>query len=300
MATNIQSNQSIFLGYLFAFCATAIWSGNFIIARGLHESIPPVSLAFYRWLVAVVVFLPFAMKYLKEEWRIIKKRFIYFFLTALLGITAFNTLIYIAGHKTTATNLSLIAITFPIFIILFSRVLYNEKLTVKKVFGIILVLVGVIALITNGNIFSLTKISFNIGDVCMLFASIVFAVYSLLLKNKPKEISVIALQASIFIIGLILLFPFFLVEQSSIHHSVLTKTTIPAILYIGIFASLGSFILWTKSVIILGPAKAGMVYYTLPLFSGLLAYFFLAESIDMMYFLCLIFIFSGIVITNRE
>jgi len=298
MSDNIKK-QSFLVGYLFAFGATAIWSGNFIIARGLHESIPPVSLAFYRWLVAVIVFLPLAIKPLIHEWRIIKKHPGYFSITALLGITTFNTLIYIAGHTTTAMNLSLIAITFPVFIIILSRILYKEYVTIKKGIGIALVLIGVVMLITKGSVSVLFNISFNIGDVWMLLASMIFAVYSLFLKNKPEQISVMALQLSIFILGLLFLFPFFLWEQTTIHHSIFTWITIPAILYIGIFASLGAFIFWTKAVMILGPAKAGMVYYTLPLFSGFLAHLFLSESINMIYFYSMLLIFIGIVTTNR-
>ncbi|MBT6341710.1 MAG: EamA family transporter [Desulfobacula sp.] len=90
--------QSIFAGYLFAIGATAIWSGNLILARGLNDSIPPISLAFYRWVVAVIFFAPFAIKTFMQEWPIIKKHIVYFSVTSFLGITTFNTLIYFAGH----------------------------------------------------------------------------------------------------------------------------------------------------------------------------------------------------------
>jgi drug/metabolite transporter (DMT)-like permease len=292
--------QRFLIGYLFAIGATAIWSGNFIVARGLSESIPPVSLAFFRWLVAVIVFIPFAIHNLIQEWQIVKDHLLYLSVTAFLGITTFNTLIYFAGQTTTAMNLSLIAITFPVFIILFSRVLYKEYLTIKKGIGIILVLIGVLILITKGNISSILNISFTIGDVWMLLSSIILAVYSLLLKNKPKGISVKTLQLSTFILGLLFLFPFFLWEQTMVHQSILNQTTIPAILYVGIFASLCAFVLWNKSIIILGPTKAGMVYYTLPLFSGFLAYLFLGESISMIHLYSMLLTFSGIVVANRD
>ncbi|MCP4672167.1 MAG: DMT family transporter [Desulfobacula sp.] len=292
--------QSVLTGYIFALGATALWSGNFIVARGLSDNIPPVTLAFCRWFVAIIVFTPFALKNLMDEWSIIKKNFIYFSITSLLGITTFNTLIYIAGHTTTAMNLSLIAISFPVFIVLFSRILYGELLTIKKAIGIVLVLTGVIFLITKGNVSTLLNINFNIGDVWMLAAAVVFAVYSLFLKNKPPELSIKALQLSTMIIGLFLLFPFFLWEQTIVHDFALDQTTIPGILYVGIFASLFAFILWTNAIIILGPAKAGMVYYTLPLFSGLSGYLFLHESIGILHFYSMVFIFSGILITNHE
>ena len=200
---------SIFAGYVFAIAATAIWSGNFIVARGLNDRIPPVSLAFFRWLVAVIVFMPFAVKNLISEWPVIKNHLTYFCVTSFLGITTFNTLIYFAGHTTTAMNLSLIAITFPIFILLLSRILYNEPVTVKKGIGIVLVLTGVLFLVTKGEIVSVLTISFNIGDIWMLTASIIFAVYSLLLKNKPDGVSIKALQLACFILGVIFCSPFF-------------------------------------------------------------------------------------------
>lgn len=291
---------SILSGYLFAVGATAIWSGNFIIARGLSENIPPVSLAFYRWLVAVIVFAPFAIKTVLREWAIIKKHIYYFSITAFLGITIFNTLIYFAGRTATAMNLSLIAITFPIFILIFSRILFKEKITIQKGVGIVLVLTGVLFLITKGRLSALLSISFNIGDIWMLLASIIFAVYSIFLKNKPQGLSIIGLQFFSFILGLIFLFPFFFWEQAIAGQSFLNQTTIPAILYIGIFASLCAFVLWHKAIVVLGPSKAGMVYYTLPLFSGFLGYFFLTESIRMVHFYSMILIFSGIIVTNHE
>lgn len=292
--------QSTFTGYLFAIGATVIWSGNFIIARGLSDHIPPVSLAFFRWLIAVMIFTPFAIKNLLQEWQIIKKYIVYFSITSFLGITTFNTLIYFAGRTTTAMNLSLIAITFPIFIILLSRIFYKEALTVKKGIGVLLVLTGVIFLITRGKIAVLLNISFNIGDVWMLISSIIFSIYSLLLKNKPEGVSIKAFQLSTFMLGLFFLFPFFLWEQTRVNDLFLNQTTIPAILYVGIFASLCAFVLWNKSIVILGPSKAGMVYYTLPLFSGFLGHLFLNENVSMIHLYSMIIILTGIVTTNHE
>ncbi len=292
--------RSILAGYVFAIGATAIWSGNFILARGLNDHIPPVSLAFCRWVVAVVFFAPFAIKTFVRDWPVIKEHIGYFSITSFLGITTFNTFIYVAGQTTTAMNLSLIAITFPIFILIISRVLFKEIITFKKGAGIILVLIGVLFLITKGQMANLLNITFNLGDVWMLMASIIFAVYSIFLKNKPENVSIMALQFSTFILGLIFLFPFFLWEQRSVHQSFLNETTIPGILYVGVFASLCAFVLWHKAIVTLGPSKAGMVYYILPLFSGFLGYLFLHENISMIHFYSMILIFSGIIVTNHE
>lgn len=297
--TDKSTSPGLITGYLFAAGATAIWSGNFIVARGLSDAIPPVTLAFCRWFVACTVLSLFALPGLKKEWRVIRGHLPYLSITAFLGITTFNTLIYIAGHSTTALNLALIAITFPIFIILFSRILYNEKLTLLKICGIVLVLFGVLLLTTKGKPSALLSISFNRGDLWMLAASVIFAVYSLLVKKKPEEISIMSFQLSTFLLGLVFLFPFFILEYSQTAEPFLNRTTIPSILYVGIFASLCAFILWNKSIVELGPSKAGMVYYTLPLFSGLLGHLFLGESVNMLHFYSTILILAGIVMANR-
>ena len=295
----MQKRQALY-GYLFALSATAIWSGNFIIARGLSDSISPISLAFWRWVVAVIVFLPFAIKPLIVEWDILKENLPYLSITALLGITTFNTLIYFAGHTTTAINLSLISITFPIFIVILSRFFYREEITINKGIGIFLVAAGVILLITKGVPSILLELSFAIGDIWMLMAAFIFAVYSLLLKRRPEKLSIWTLQLSTFILGLIFLLPFFLWDCTTASPADFDTKTIFSILYVGIFASLSAFVLWNKAIVAVGPTKAGMIYYTLPLFSGILAYLFLKEAISMLHFYSALLIVSGILTANYE
>lgn len=286
-------------GYLFALGATAIWSGNFIVARGLSDIVPPVSLAFWRWMVAVIVFLPFAFKPLIAERQQLLQNIRYLAITSFLGVTVFNTLIYIAGHTTGALNLSLIAITFPIFIIILSRMLYKELITAYKLVGIALVTGGVVLLITKGDLSVLYNISFAVGDLWMLSASVIFAIYSILIKQKPKELSILAFQLSTFSLGLLFLLPFFIWESSTVPPVNYDTTTVLSILYIGIFASLTAFILWNKAIVTIGPLKSGLIYYTLPLFSGLLAYVFLDETIGIVHLISALLIVAGILTANR-
>ncbi|HRZ91232.1 MAG TPA: DMT family transporter, partial [Spirochaetia bacterium] len=127
-------------GYLFALAATAFWSGNHFIARALRESIPPVSLAFLRWAAATLAFLPFALPGAVRERRAVLRSLPYLALTALLGVSLFNTLIYYAGRTTTALNLSLISLIFPVIILALSRVFLGERMPLRRLAGIAVVL----------------------------------------------------------------------------------------------------------------------------------------------------------------
>jgi drug/metabolite transporter (DMT)-like permease len=287
-------------GYGLALGATALWSGNFIVARGLNDLIPPVSLAFYRWLTAVLLFAPFAVQGVIREWPLVRRHLRYMAVTAFIGVTCFNTFIYIAGHTTTAMNLSLIAIIFPVFVVMISRVVFKEVLTVKRAVGILVVMTGVVCLITRGELGRILAIRFVAGDLWMLASALLFAVFSILLKHKPDDIRLYTFQFTLFSMGLVFLLPFFLWEQTRTPGLFLNQETLPSILYVGIFASLCAFLLWNRAILLLGPSRAGMIYYTLPLFSGLLAYLFLGESIGLVHAVSAVMILSGIILANQR
>ena len=296
---NNKINQT-FSGYLFAVTATVIWSGNFIIARDIAETLTPLSLAFCRWLAAVVVILPFSVKKLINEREIIKKHIIYLSITSVLGITIFNTLIYIAGRTTTALNLSLISITFPVFIVIISCFVFKEKITVQRFTGIVFVITGVLILITKGDIKRLLNISFAEGDFWMLIAALTFAVYSILVKRKPEKLSIISLQSITFLIGLLFLLPFFIIDRMINPPILFDAKIFTVILYTGLLASLAAFLLWNRSIMKIGASKAGMIYYTMPLFSGISAYIFLKESISAIHLYSAVLIITGILAANYE
>ena len=295
------SNTLIF-GYLSAIAATLFWSGNFTIARGVTENIPPISLAYWRWMTAIIILTPFALKSLISDWVLIKKHYIYLSITSILGVSLFNTLIYIAGHSTTAINMSLIAITFPIFIIIISRFIFNELIALNKGAGIFLVIGGVILLITKGDLSILKNISFVAGDLWMLLAAISFALYSILLKQKPVGLGTRSFQLSTFAIGLVFLTPFYIWESfnTSFQIQEININIVYSILYLGIFASLFSYILWGKAVEFLGPTKSSMIYYTLPIFSGIFAYLLLGEKIENIHLLSMLLILAGVLTAVLE
>jgi drug/metabolite transporter (DMT)-like permease len=270
-------------GYLCALAATLFWSGNFIIARELNDTVAPVSLAFGRWLVAVLALFPFAIRVLLREWAVVKDNLGYLSVTALTGVTLFNTLLYMGGQTTGALNLALISITSPIFMVIFARIFYGEALTVYKAAGILLVAAGVIALITRGQLSRLLDLTFSIGDVWMLTGAMIFAIYSILILEKPRQLGMWAFQLSTFILGLILLLPLLAWEVAELGPSHFDAGAIYSILYLGVFASLFSFVLWNQSILLIGVSKTGMVYYTLPIFSGVMAWYFLGEEIGLLH-----------------
>ncbi|WP_188050111.1 DMT family transporter [Flavobacterium sp. GP15] len=287
-------------GILFALLATFLWSVNMVIASGVKEHIPPIGLAFWRWTVACVVLTPLALRATITDFKIVKKHIKYLLLTAILGISIFNTLIYFAGKTTSAFNLSLMAISIPLFIIGISRIVFKEKVSNLAIAGIITIITGVLVLISKGSLDALLRINFAFGDLLMLLACFFFACYTLLVRKKPKELEPKVFLYYVFVIGTLILLPFYLWENTYLEKVVIDSKTLLIISYVGIFASLVSFYLWNEAIVLIGTSKTAVIYYLIPIFSGILAYFFLGQSIEFIQIISMAIIVLGLIITNKK
>jgi drug/metabolite transporter (DMT)-like permease len=287
-------------GVLFALTATLLWSVNMVIASGIKGHIPPVGLAFWRWTIACVALAPFALRSTIKNKSVLLKNKRYLIATAILGITIFNTILYFAGKTTSAVNLSLIAISIPIFIIAISRIAFKEKISTAKILGIVTIITGVLVLITKGSIQSLLEINFNIGDLLMLLGCFFFASYTILVRLKPKEISSKVFLFTIFIIGTIILLPFYIWEHLYYNQVTFDSTTIYATTYVGICASLISYYLWNDAIRLIGTNNTALIYYLIPVFSGILAYFFLNQAIVLTQIISMGIIIAGLLLTNKK
>lgn len=287
-------------GVIFALSATLLWSVNMVIASGIKGHIPPIGLAFWRWTIACVALAPFAIKTTLNSLALIKKNLRYLMITAFLGITVFNTLIYFAGKTTSAVNLSLIAISIPLFIVAISRVVFKEKVSRKKLTGMIVIIAGVLVLITKGSLLALLEINFTIGDLLMLAACFFFASYTILVRLKPAELPPKVLLFSVFVLGVFFLFPFYLYEHFYHKKVVWDSTTFLVTSYVGVFASLVSFYLWNEAIRLIGTSKTALIYYLIPVFSGIIAYFFIGQEIILAQIISMGIIISGLLLTNRK
>ncbi len=288
------------LGYLFALLATALWSGNMLVARAFKGAVPPVTLATLRWLLAVAAFAPFALPVLVRERAALRGSLLHVAATGFLGVALFTTLVYVAGRTTAALNLGLISITFPIFIMVFSRFLFGERIPARRVAGLAIVLAGVALLLADGKPAALLALSFAPGDLVMLLASVVFAAYSILVRARPKALSVTSFQFASFAAGLAFLAPAFVIERLSSPPIEADWSIAGAVLYVGLGASLAAFVAWNKAIELVGATKAGLVYYSLPVFSGFTAWAFLGEAVGPAHVGAGILVLAGILLATRD
>lgn len=286
------------MSYILLILTTLFWSGNFVLGRGMHAEIPPLSLSFWRWVIALAILCLFAVKHLYRQRQLIQHHSRFIILQGLLGVTGFNTLIYLAIQTTTAINAVLINSCIPVLIVVCSWVMYREVMTVRQYLGVIVSLFGVVLIIAHGEIDYLLNLSFNPGDLLVFAAAITWALYSSNLRNYPKELHPLAYQSGIVVSGLIILTPFYLFELSTVGGFRVSTASISTILYIALFASVLAFIFWNRAVRTIGANRAGPFIHLMPVFSTILAVIFLDETIQRYHLQGIGLIFIGIAMTT--
>lgn len=291
--------MALWLGPFLATAATLIWSGNFVIARALHESVAPVQTAFWRWIIALLAVAPFALKQVWQQRALIRRHLGFLTLAALLGVTLFNTLIYQAGQTTSATNLALIAATSPIMIVGFGLIGGGERVTRRRAAGLFIALFGVVALVSKASPAVLFGLDFSSGDLWMLLATATFAGYSAMLRRKPAGISGVSLLFTTFVIGTAMLAPVYAVSLTVQGGFAPTTGNVGALLYIGVFSSALAFFTWNKAIDLIGATRAGVIYYLQPVFVAVVSYFALGEPTTPIQLLCMGLIIVGIALAAR-
>lgn len=279
--------------------ATLLWGGNFVIGRAVAGDIPPITLAFLRWIVAFIIFFPIAYSRTKKEWPMLKKHFGAVLILALTGVATFNTLVYIGLHYTTSINASLMNSSTPIIIYILSFIFLKERLTKFQLFGTLLSLAGVLFIISGGSMESLLAFSFNKGDLIVLVAVICWSVYSLLIKKYAGKLPGYSTFLVTIALGALMLLPFTVYELLTTSQAIIWgASTIGAIFYVGIIASIVAFLCWNTGVVALGANKAGIYLNFIPVFATIFAVLFLDEQLLLAQIIGGIAVIAGVFITT--
>jgi drug/metabolite transporter (DMT)-like permease len=287
-------------GYIMAICAALLWSGNFIIAKDSAKSIQPASLCFLRWAIAAILFTPFVLKRIINEWAEIKKHFIHLTITAIFGITLFNTFTYIAAPDVPAIHLSLFnATASPIFSIILAAIFLKEKLTVIKIVGILISIAGILMLLTNGQLQHLLSFEFHKADWWIMASALSFAIYNIFVKTKPSSLHPQVFLTVVFWIGIFFLFPFFIQEQLIKPTEFNLKNT-ASVLYLGIGASLIAYLCWNAAIRKIGAGKTALFGNLIPVFSMTEAILILGEQLTMNQAISSLLIIAGLVVVNSR
>jgi len=285
--------------YLLLVLTALFWAGNWVIARGLQGHMSPIAMAFWRWLGAFVILLPFVAAPLARERHIIRRSWKVLAVLGVLGVTAFNTLTYTGLKFTTATNAVLLNSVIPILIIAINVIFLREPLGARQAAGVAVSLAGVLIIVAHGDLDALLHFRLNPGDIWVLGAMLCWAIYTVLLRWRPRELSSRAFTGSVVAIGVVVLLPIFAWDYGEGHRTQWGPVTWSAVAYFAVFPSVLAYFFWNAAVERVGGERAGTFLHLMPLFGAVLAWIFLGESLLWYHFAGAALIFSGLFITSR-
>ena len=287
--------------YIMLVLATLFWAGNFTIGKFAYtENVPPYSLAFLRWILVWVILIPFTFKEISKIKTEVKNNLSLFFILGFTSVGIFSAFTYNALNYTQVINASLFNTAIPVSIILVCFLLKIEKTNIFQISGLIVSVLGILAIITRLDLNILLTLNFNKGDIYMVIAIISWGIYSAFLKKKTFDISLLSLVHVVCTFGLIILLPAFLFELTQGKTTEVNSNLIFILLYIAIFPSIGSYYCWAGAVAIIGANRAGIFLSLIPLFSTIFAMIFFNEKFLFFHFIGSVLIILGLFLSNKK
>ena len=283
--------------YMFLILPPLFWAGNSVLARGVAQLIPPVTMSFWRWFLALMILLPFTWRQTLRDWPLIRRHWVIITLLGIFGIASFNTLLYTAAHTTTAINIALMQSVMPVVIVLISFVIYRERISRWQLCAIALCTIGAGYIVIRGDWQRLVHLRLVSGDMLMLLAVVLYALYSVLLRQRPAIHQLSFLTAS-FTVGVVLLLPLYLWEMGHVPPLELTRPIVISLAYLALLPSIASYLFWNRGVHEIGANRAGLFINLIPLFASVLAVLFLGERFSAYHVVGIAFIASGLLWFN--
>ena len=264
--------------YLLLVTAPVLMISNMLAARWVAGEIPPVALAFWRWTVTMVVLLPVAGPRLYAHRAALRREWPTILVLGALGMGLCGAPVYLGAETTTATNIGLIYAASPVLIVVLARAFWGEPVGARQTAGIALCLLGVLAILTRGDVLALAGLSFVAGDLWILLSTVAWAIYSVLLRYSRSVLPILVRFEAMVIAGVACTLPFYLLEIGLGRTAEADPPTLLAILFVALVPGIAAFLSYNKLVAVLGPARTSLVMYLGPLYNAGLAWVLLGEA----------------------
>ena len=291
-------NNSYF-PYILLFVQPIFMATNIIVARGGVEYVPPISLAFWRWLTVFLILFPFFYNEILKNKKYINKEFWKLFFLGSMGCGICGAFPFIAGMSTTMANMGIIYTSSPIFIIILSAMFFNDKINFSRVIGLVLCLIGVLAIISKGNLNLLINFKFTSGDLWMIGAAMGWAVYSIYLLNWKSKFSLMARFTLIAMFGTISLFPFYILEEIFYFNTAFNSNFLFWVLFAAVSPGIIAFTLYTRVQKYLGASLTGFTLYIFSIYSAIYGIILFDEALLNFHYFGAAFVFAGVYLARK-
>jgi drug/metabolite transporter (DMT)-like permease len=279
--------------YLLLAVTALLWGGNAVAGRIAVGQVSPMVIISLRWVIVVVLLGWLARRRLALEWPALLPFWRRALLLGTFGFTVFNALFYVAAHHTTAINLGLIQGIVPSLVIVGGRFAHKTPITLMQVLGLTVALAGVVLVASRGDLGVLAALDFNIGDVGMVVACVVYAAYTIGLRGRPP-VSGPTFFMAMAIAALVSSLPLLAYEMAAGDTQWPTPVGWVTIGFIAILPSLAAQLFYMRGVELLGPGRAGLFVNLVPVAAALLGVVILGETFTIYHAVALTLVLGGI------
>lgn len=284
--------------YLLLPTAAASWAGNHALARAVAGHVPPASLCVVRWALLAVVLWLFFRDGIRSDWAKMRANAGVLVFLGLTGAAGFGTLQYVALQYTTAMNMGVVGSIAPAFIVAASFLLFGDRMSILQLSGVVVSLLGVLAIVCRLQPELLASLNFNFGDLIIVANMLLWAIYSACLRLRPA-IGAMSFMYAISLVALVANLPFAAWEYALGYHLQATPLTALAVFYATFVTTLLAYVSWGRGVELVGAPSASAFLHTVPLFSALFATTLLGEHIQIYHVAGFALIMSGVALAAR-
>ncbi len=279
--------------YIMLLTAMLLWAMNTVAARLAVGEISPMLLVLLRWILACGILLVIAREALKADWPLLKARLPYVFFMGALGYTAFNALFYAAGHHTTAINMGIMQGSMPILVMITGVLVLREHANIWQWLGTGFTLVGIALVASGGDLSRLKDFTFNIGDIWMLIACLLYAGYTVALRKRPAAsgLGFFAVMAAAAAVTSVPLAAAEFANGAALWPG--WKGWL-LVLFIGLGPSLLAQLTFMRGVELIGPMRSGVFINLVPVIGPIFAILILGEKFSWHHGLALLLVLGGI------
>ena len=285
--------------YLLLALASLCWSGNHLMGRAIAGHVPPLTISTLRWLLAAAILYPFVRSQLRRDWPQIRRNLGVLVYLSLLGGGVFGALQFVGLQLTTALNVSVMNSLGPVFIAAASAAMFRDRLTGSQFAGIVVSLIGVLAIISKLDPALLSDFGFNVGDIIVFLNMVLWAIYSASLRWRPK-IHPLSFMFMFALISGIVMFPTAAWEHSTGYVLQPTVLTFAAIAFVTVFSTIAAFMFWARGVELIGANRAGVFLHLIPVYSALLTGVLLGEPLRSYHVVGFVLILLGVWCASRR
>lgn len=276
-----------------------LWSGNIVVGRAVSGEVPPVGLAFWRWTLGCLILLPFALRHLRRDLPAIRRHFGMILVLSALGISVYNSMVYVGLQYTTALNGVMMQSMMPVLIVLSSLVLFRDAISARQGLGVAVSLAGAMLIVSGGNPAALAGLEINRGDLWIFAATFSYALYTALLRRRPP-VHPLSFLAVTFGLGALMLLPLMLAEAAAGRTMPLTAGAMGALFYVALFPSIVAYLCFNRTVELLGANRTGLSVHLVPAFGSAFAILFLGEGPRWYHGAGIALIAAGILLASRK